>query len=71
MRVLKIRGGRVSLLLPAQGRSKRLLLRKGLKDKATTIRAKARVNHSKMGDTSGLRARQGKGHVSIATNLDI
>ena len=72
MRVLRIRGGRVNLLLLllAQGRSRGLLLREGFRDKASTIKAKAKVNHSKMGDTSGLLANQGRGHVSIATSLD-
>ena len=65
MRVLKIRERRANLLLLAQGRSRGLLLHKGFKD-----RAKARVNHPKMGDTLGLLASQGRGHVSIATNLD-
>ena len=35
-----------------------------------TIKAKAKVNHTKMGDTSRLLAIQGKGHVSIATSLN-
>ena len=56
MRVLKIRGGRVNLLLLAQGRSRRLLLYEGCRDKAAAIRAKVRVNHPKMGDTSGFLA---------------
>ena len=56
MRVLKISGRRVNLLLPAQGRSRRLLLHEGCRDKTAAIRAKVRVNHPKMGDTSGLLA---------------
>ena len=36
-----------------------------------TIRAKAKVNHPRMGDTSELLASQGRGRVSIATNLSI
>ena len=70
MRVLKIRGRRANLLLLAQGISGGLLLRKGFRDRAAAIRAKARVNHPKMGDTSRLLANQGRGHFSIATNLD-
>ena len=70
MRVLKIREGRVSLLLLAQGRSRGLLLRKGFRDKATVVRIKSRVNHPKMGGTSGLLPSQDKGHVLIATSLD-
>ena len=70
MWVLKIRGGRVNLLLLSQGRSRGLLLRKGFEDRAEAIRVKAKVNHPKMGDTSGLIASQGRGHVSIATSLD-
>ena len=53
---LKIRGRRANLFFLAQGRSRGLLLRKGFRDRATTIRAKARVNHPKMEDTSGLLA---------------
>ena len=36
-----------------------------------TIRAKARVNRPKIGDTSRLLASQGKEHVSISTSLDM
>ena len=49
MRTSKIRGRRANLLLLVQGRSRGLLLHKVFRDRATTIRAKARVNHSKMG----------------------
>ena len=42
----------------------------GFKDRATAIRAKAKVNHPKMGGISGLLASQGRGHVSFATSLD-
>ena len=59
--LLKIRGGRVNLLLLAREISKGLLFREGFKDRAVAIRAKAR---------SGLQARQGRGHVSIAISLD-
>ena len=54
MRVLKIRGRRANLLLLTQGRSKGLLLRKGFKDRAEAIKAKARVNHPRVGETSRL-----------------
>ena len=70
MRVSEIRGGRANLFLLAQGRSKRLILRKGFRDRAVAIRAKARVNHPKMGETSRLPDKQGRVHVSIATSLD-
>ena len=70
MRALKIRGRRANLLFLAQGRSKGLLLLKDFRDRAAAIKAKTRVNHHKMGDTSGLLASQGRGHVSIATSLD-
>ena len=68
--MLKIRGRRAGLFLLAQGRSRGLLLHKGFRDKVKAIMAKAKVIHSKMGDTSGLLAKQGRGHVSIATSLD-
>ena len=68
--MLKIRGRRANLLLLAQGRSRGLLLRKGFRDRVATIRTKAKVNHLKIGDTSGLLASQGRGHVSIANSLD-
>ena len=70
MRVLKIRRRRANLLLLAQGRSRGLLLRKGLLYKAVVIRARAKVNHPMMGDTSELLVSQGRGLVSIATSLD-
>ena len=70
MRVLRIRGKRVNLLLLAQGRSRGLLLRKVFRDRAVAIRAKARISHPKMGDTSGLLTSQGREHVSNATSLD-
>ena len=68
--MLKIRGRRANLLLLPQGRSRGLLLRKGFRAKAAAIKAKARINHPKVGDTSGLLASQDKEHVSIATGLD-
>ena len=39
-------------------------------DRVAATKAKAKISHPKMGDTSRLLARQGKGHVSIATSLD-
>ena len=63
--------GKANLLLLAQGRSRGLLLRKGFREKVTAIRAKARVNRPRVGETSGLLTSQGRGHVSIATSLDI
>ena len=69
-RMLRTRGRRANSLLLARGRSKGLLLRKGFRDRAATIRAKARVNHPKVGDILRLLASQGRGHVSIATRLD-
>ena len=56
MRESKIRGRRANLLLLVQGRSRGLLLCRVFRDKAAAIRAKARVNDPKMGDTSGLLA---------------
>ena len=70
MRVLQIRGSKANLLIIAQRRSRGLLLLKSFRNRAAAIRANARVNHPKMGDTTGLLATQGKGHVSIATSLD-
>ena len=58
MKVLKIRGGRANLLLLAQEINRGVLLRKGFKDRATTIRAKARVDHPKVGDILGRQASQ-------------
>ena len=70
MLVLVIRGRRANLLLLARVRSKGLLLHKGFKDRVAPIKAKARISHPKMGDTSRLLASQGRGHVSITTSLD-
>ena len=53
MRVLKIRGGRANLLLLTQGRDIGVLLCRGFRDRATDIRAKARVDHPKVGDILG------------------
>ena len=70
MRVLKIRGGRANLLLLTQERNGGVLLRKGFKDRVAAIRAKARVDHPKVGDISRSQASQYKEHVSITTSLD-
>ena len=70
MRASRIRERRVNLLFLVQGRSRRLLLRKGFKDKSVTIKAKARVNRPKMGKTIDLLDKLGRGHVSISTSLD-
>ena len=53
------------------GKKIRLLLRKGFKDMATIIRAKAKVVYLQVVDIIGFTASQGRGHVTIATNLDI
>ena len=71
MWVLKIRGRRVNILfLLARGRSKRLLLRKYFKDRVVATKAKARADHLQVVDLSRLIASHGRGHVSIAINLD-
>ena len=49
--------------------SERLLLHEGFKDKAATMKAKARINYPKIEDTSGLLASQGKEYVSRTTIL--
>ena len=69
--MLKIRRRRANLFLLAYERSRGLILCKDFMDRVATIKAKARVNHSKVGDTSGLLANQGREHVSISTSLDI
>ena len=58
-RVLVIRGRGTDLLLLALERSKELLLRSEFRDRATTIKAKVRIDHCK-----------DKGQVTIATSLD-
>ena len=58
-RVLVIRGRRPNLLL-APGRSRRILLRKDLRDRAMAIRAKARLR---------LLASQNRWHVITITSL--
>ena len=70
MGVLVLKGRRVNPLSLAQKRSRGLLLHEGFKDRAEATRAKARINHPKMGDTSGLLASQGRECVSSATSLD-
>ena len=56
MRVLNIRRRRANLLLLARGRSRGLLLCKGFRGRAGAIKAKARVNHPNMEDTSRILA---------------
>ena len=56
MQASKIRESRANLLLLVQGRSRGLLLHKVFRDRAMVIRAKARVNHPKMGGISRLLA---------------
>ena len=68
--VVKIREGRANLSFLAQERNRGVLPYKGFRDRATAIRAKARVDHPKVGDISRCLARQCREHVSIATNLD-
>ena len=67
---LVIRGERVNFFLLARERRRELLLLEGFRDRVATTRAKARISHPKMGDTSGLLASQGRERVSNATNLD-
>ena len=64
-----IRGRRANLLL-TPGRSRRLRLRTDLRDRAVAIKAKAKVNHPGVGDTSWLLASHCRERVSIATSLD-
>ena len=54
----------------ARGRSKRLLLHKGFRDRAAALKAKARVDHLQVTNISRLTANQGRGHVTIAISLD-
>ena len=70
MRVLVIRGRRVNYFLLARERNRGLLLREGFQDRVAATRAKARINHPKMRDTSGFLASQGRERVSNATSLD-
>ena len=56
---------------PDLGRhSRRLLLLTDLRDRVMATRAKTKVNHSRVGDTSRLLASQGRERVSIVTSLD-
>ena len=68
--MLVLRGRRVNSRPLAWERSRGLLLHKGFRDRAATTRAKAKINHPKMGDTLELLASQGKECVSSATSLD-
>ena len=69
IRVLVRRRKRISLLL-AQGKSRGLMLHEDFREKAVATKAKARISHPKMRDTSGLLANQGRECVSSATSLD-
>ena len=69
MQVLVERGRKTSFLLD-QEISRGLMLHEGFKDKAATLRAKARIIHPKMGGTSGLLAHQSRGCASSVTSLD-
>ena len=68
--MLVIRRRRVNSLILARERSRGFLLRKGFRDKVTATKAKARISHPDMGDTSELQASQGRECVSNDTNLD-
>ena len=46
------------------------MLHTDLRDRVVATKAKAKVNHLGVGDTSGLLAIQGREHVSIATSLE-
>ena len=70
MRVLVLKGRRVNPFPLAREIRRGLLLREGFKDRAEATRAKARISHPKMGDTSGLLASKGRECVSSAINLD-
>ena len=58
-----------NLLILARERSRGLPLYEGFRDRATPIKATARVDHPKVGDISGRLASQCREHVSIATSL--
>ena len=45
--------GRANLLLLVQERNRGVLLLKGFRDRVAAIKAKARVDHPKVGDISG------------------
>ena len=69
MQTLVVRERKANLLL-APRRSRRLMLRADIRDRAMAIRAKAKINHPGVGDTLELLASQGRERVSIAS-LDI
>ena len=46
------------------------MLHEGFKNRAMATKAKARLSHPKMGDTSGLLANHDRECVSSATSLD-
>ena len=67
--VLVLRGKKIHLL-PTRERSRSLLFRTDLRDRAVATRAKAKINCPGVENTSELLASQSKEHVSTATNLD-
>ena len=70
MRVLVIKGKRVNYVLLSQERSKGLFLYDGFRDWAIATKAKAKISHTKIGDTLRLLASQGRECISSATSLD-
>ena len=70
IRGLVLRGRRVNSLPLVGERSRGLLLHEGFRDRAEATRAKARISHPKVGDTSRRLANQGRECVSNVTNLD-
>ena len=68
--LLKIMGRRVNLFPLAWGRRRTLLLRKDFRERVVAIKAKAKDDRLQVVDISELIASQGRGHVSIAINLD-
>ena len=54
----------------SSGKKLRTSAPQGFQGQGVAIKAKARISHPKMGDTSGLLANQGREHVSNATSLD-
>ena len=67
MQELVLRGGRVNSLPLAQERSRGLLLHEGFRDRAEATKAKSRISHPKMGDTSWILASQGRECVPVPT----
>ena len=67
--VLVLRGRKIQLL-PTWERSRRLLFRMDLRDRAVATRAKAKISCPGVENTSGLLASQSRERVSTATSLD-